>query len=229
MNVATIPWTRLDPGNDLARAYLVEPERVLPLFSHDYRDPRALRPLAEAQLRRARPRLGALLAAYNRDVGGSPENAERLDDGLCVVSGQQVGLLLGPAYTSYKLFTAINAARAIADELRVPVVPVFWVESEDHDWEEANRFFLPGRKLRIEAEVEPGTPLSEIEADPEPFLREAKEALGAEGEAWALVSPERRVALWHVKNLARLVAGSGVVFLEPRLLRDPLRPFAERV
>lgn len=226
MRLATVPWSRLDPGNELARAYLVDPPRALPLFAHDYREPLALKPLLDA--RRDRPRLGEILARYNREVGGSPENAARLDSAFCVVSGQQVGLLLGPAYTTYKLFTVINAARVLAAELKVPVVPVFWVESEDHDWEEVNRFFWGDRRYRLEAPVEPGTPVSRIEADPAPFLAEVREAL-REGEAWEVVEPERSVARWHVRNLARLVKGEGVVFLEPALLREPMRALAERI
>ena len=85
MRVALVPWSRLDPGNDLARAYLADPPRALPLFAHDYREPRALRPLVDA--RRERPRLGAILERYNREVGGSPENA--------VIIGED-GVLNGP-------------------------------------------------------------------------------------------------------------------------------------
>ncbi len=225
MNLATIPYSRLDPGNDLARAYLVEPERVRHLFAFDYRDPRALRPLLEG---RARTPLAGLLAAYNEEVGGSAENARRLDDGFCVISGQQVGLLFGPAYTTYKLFTVINAARVLSAELGVDVVPVFWVESEDHDFDEANRFFWKDRRYRIEAEAAGGQAVGRVEADATEFLRQVREAVG-EGEAWDLVAPERNLARWHVRNLARLVEGAGVVFVEPRLLRDAMRPLAERI
>jgi len=227
--LATIPYARLDPGNALARAYLVEPERVLPLFARDYRDPRGLKRLAQQQRARPRPPLGAILSAYNRDVGGSVENAARLDDALCVVSGQQAGLLFGPAYTTYKLFTCINAARTLETELGTPVVPVFWVETEDHDWEEVNRFDLPGRRLKLDAAVEPGTPVAGVEADAAPFLAAVRAELGGEDAAWGIVAPERGVARWHVRNLARLVEGSGVVFLEPHLLREPMRAFAGRI
>ena len=229
MSIATIPYTRLDPGNELARAYMVEPDAVLGLFAHDYRDPRALRPLVDAQGARQRPPLAPILEEYNREVGGDAANAARIDDAFCVVSGQQVGLLYGPAYTTYKFFTVINAARVLADELGVPVVPVFWVESEDHDWAEVNRFFWKGRRFRIEADIEPGRPVGRIDVDPAPFLADVRTELGDNGEAWDLVAPERNVARWHVRNLARLVPDSGVVFVEPGLLRDTLRPFAERI
>ena len=233
MIVSTIPWTRLDPGNALARDYLVEPERVLPLFGADYRDPAAWGGIAAAQ--RAcdprRARLGPRLADYNRDVGGSVENAAAIDDCFCVVSGQQVGLLFGPAYTTYKLFTAINAARAASEELGERVVPLFWVESADHDWAESNRFFWKERRFRIEGAIARGTPVADIELDAGPFLEEVRTELGGDSEAWALVErePGESIARWHVRNLARLVAGCGVVFVEPRLLREPLRPLAERI
>lgn len=228
VDLVTIPYSRLDPGNEVARAYAVEPERVLPLFAHDYRDPRGLRPLLDAQGAYGRPALGAALAAYNEEVGGSVENARRLDGAACVISGQQVGLLLGPAYTTYKLFTLVNAARALESELGTPVVPVFWVESEDHDWDEVNRFFFKGRGLRVEADVPARTPVSRIDADRGPFLAEARELVG-DGEAWDLVEPGGGVARAHVRSLARLVAGEGVVFVEPAVLREPMRPLAGRI
>jgi uncharacterized protein YllA (UPF0747 family) len=227
--VATIPYSRLDPGNTLALQYFTEPRALAGLFPHDYRDPRALRPLVDVQGERDRPRLSELLSEYNREVGGSIENAARIDEAFCVVSGQQAGLLCGPAYTTYKIFTLVNAARALEEELSVPVVPLFWVESEDHDWDEVNRFFWKGRRFRIESDVEAGTPVAQIEVEPGPFLEAVREELGREAEAWQLVEPERNVARWHVRNLARLLEGTGVVFVEPALLREPMRPFAERI
>jgi len=229
LELTTIPWSRLDPGNAVARDYHLAPAKALPLFARDYREPRALRALLDEQARTKREALAPPLVAYNREVGGSVENAARLDDCPCVISGQQVGLLFGPAYTTWKLFTAIRAAKALTAELATPVVPVFWVESEDHDWDEVNRFFWGDRRFRIDAAIPPGTPLSAVEADPGPFLAEVREAIGRDGAAWDLVRPERLVARWHVRSLARLVEGEGVVFVEPALLREPLRAVARRI
>jgi bacillithiol biosynthesis cysteine-adding enzyme BshC len=53
-----------------------------------------------------------------------------------VVTGQQVGLFLGPLYTLYKAASAIAVARAIEAESGVRCVPLFWLQTEDHDFAE---------------------------------------------------------------------------------------------
>src|SRR3989441_3967808 len=44
----------------------------------------------------------------------------------------------GPLYTVHKALSAIALARRLEREWRVPVVPVFWVAGDDHDFAEAN-------------------------------------------------------------------------------------------
>ena len=58
----------------------------------------------------------------------------------CVITGQQPGLLLGPLFTLYKAASAIMVARSAAKRLGRPVVPIFWVQAEDHDVDEVNSF-----------------------------------------------------------------------------------------
>ena len=53
-----------------------------------------------------------------------------------VVTGQQVGLFLGPLYGFYKAASAIAVARALAAESGVRCVPLFWLQTEDHDFAE---------------------------------------------------------------------------------------------
>src|SRR5437773_1862081 len=65
---------------------------------------------------------------------------DKLADGavLAVTTGQQPGLFTGPLYTVYKALSAIALAQRLERALGAPVVPVFWVAGDDHDFAEAN-------------------------------------------------------------------------------------------
>lgn len=98
----------------------------------------------------ARPITPALLGAIAAQEARRPwsvaraRNLELLGRGAAVVvTGQQVGLLLGPLYTLHKAASAIVAARALTEESGHPVVPVFWLQTEDHDFAEVQRVTLP--------------------------------------------------------------------------------------
>ena len=72
--------------------------------------------------------------------GGDAARLERWADegGFLVTTGQQPGLFGGPLYSVYKALTAIRLAQALEERMGRPVLPLFWVASEDHDWDEAN-------------------------------------------------------------------------------------------
>ena len=57
-------------------------------------------------------------------------------EAACVVTGQQAGLFGGPLYTLHKAASVIAHARALTDESGRRCVPVFWLQSEDHDFAE---------------------------------------------------------------------------------------------
>lgn len=59
-------------------------------------------------------------------------------DALVVTSGQQPGLFTGPLYTIYKALSAGAVARILERQWQRPVVPVFWVAGDDHDYAEAS-------------------------------------------------------------------------------------------
>ncbi|MBW4510992.1 MAG: bacillithiol biosynthesis cysteine-adding enzyme BshC [Scytonematopsis contorta HA4267-MV1] len=84
-----------------------------------------------------RQALANLLKQQAESWGISPEvltNIEKLRDSktVAVVTGQQVGLLGGPAYTLYKALGAIKLARQL-EAKGIPAVPIFWMASNDHD------------------------------------------------------------------------------------------------
>jgi bacillithiol biosynthesis cysteine-adding enzyme BshC len=61
-----------------------------------------------------------------------------------VVAGQQVGWMLGPVFTLSKAISAIALARQLHSEAR-PVVPIFWMATQDHDVAEIDHAWLLGR------------------------------------------------------------------------------------
>ena len=68
-------------------------------------------------------------------------------EALTVTTGQQLGLGLGPLYTVLKIADTVALARALEDRLKVPVVPVFWLASEDHDAQEINHLWHGGQRF----------------------------------------------------------------------------------
>jgi bacillithiol biosynthesis cysteine-adding enzyme BshC len=55
---------------------------------------------------------------------------------VAVVTGQQAGLFGGPLYTLLKALMAIRLAAQASRDHRVTAVAVFWIDAEDHDWDE---------------------------------------------------------------------------------------------
>lgn len=89
-----------------------------------------------------RAALAAFLAAEHA-AGHHPAQADSLaaaarHDALFVLTGQQPGLLGGPALALHKALTTVAWARAAAARLGRPVIPVFWIAGDDSDLAESN-------------------------------------------------------------------------------------------
>lgn len=61
---------------------------------------------------------------------------------VVVIGGQQAGILTGPLYTIHKVISIIKLAEQKEKQLKIPVVPVFWIAGEDHDYQEVNHVFI---------------------------------------------------------------------------------------
>ncbi len=111
---------------------------------------------------------------------------ERLERGavLAVTTGQQPGLFTGPLYTIYKALSAIALARRLEREGGLPVVPIFWVAGDDHDFAEANHTWVldsQAEPAEIRLRERPGdAPLTSLAREPcGPEIGAALERLGA--------------------------------------------------
>src|SRR6266567_9153285 len=138
----TIPYARVPRSSALFLDFLNNFKRVSSFYAYRPFEPTAYA-AAAAELRGKvgdRRALVGILEAQNRAFGCSEktlENIRRLasPDTFAVVTGQQVGLFSGPAFTLYKALTAIRLAHWLSDE-GLSAVPVFWLATEDHDLEE---------------------------------------------------------------------------------------------
>ena len=71
----------------------------------------------------------------------------RDENTFTVTTGHQLNIYTGPLYVIYKLVSTINLARALrAAYPSQRFVPVYWMATEDHDFEEINHFFAFGTK-----------------------------------------------------------------------------------
>ena len=113
------------------------------LFAGNPADPAAWRATLARVTARRRDR-AAMPAALARQLErrGAPAEARQAAAELAqpatiaIVTGQQAGLFGGPLYTLLKAVTTIQLARHVRATYGVPAVPVFWVDTEDHDWAE---------------------------------------------------------------------------------------------
>lgn len=144
MKADCIPFSSIPHTPSLLADYLYRFERVARFYGTDPYDWQAL--IAAARRREFDPARRAAvverLEEQNRAWGGDgkvEENLRRLREPgtVAVVTGQQVGLFGGPAYSAYKALTAIELARRFTQE-GLAAVPVFWMASEDHDLLEVN-------------------------------------------------------------------------------------------
>jgi bacillithiol biosynthesis cysteine-adding enzyme BshC len=173
-----VPWSQVGGITRLYADFLQGKPEVRPFFGPAFDDPAAAQKLARQLAARTYPRaeLYSALADLATEVAAPPEALASLElfrrDGTLVVfAGQQAGLFGGPLYTVYKALTVERWARDLAAQLQMPVVPLFWLSSDDHDFEEVEWVGLPrGRdleKIRYRPVPTPaGVPVGRIQIDP---------------------------------------------------------------
>ncbi len=138
VDVRRFPWIRR-----LAADYAYDFGAVAPFFAGDPADRAAWADaIARTQAHdRRREDIARILAAQQdrRHAPARAREAARLlaDRGtVAVVTGQQAGLFGGPLFTLLKALTALKLAQQVARDHNVPAIAIFWIDAEDHDWEE---------------------------------------------------------------------------------------------
>lgn len=119
-----------------------------------------------------RAALSAVLREQNERFEAGPRALEQIqrltgESSLVVIGGQQAGLFGGPLYTVHKALTILSLARRCEEQLGRPVIPVFWIASEDSDIAEVDHAHVLDREgllreLRMPGLAQAKIPLSRI-------------------------------------------------------------------
>lgn len=143
LRVESVPFARLPHQTKLYLDYLRDPlalTRFYPTAVRYHHELAARIPEVLANYHTDRHALCDALEEKNRAWGAGEETLRHIallrePDSVAVVSGQQIALFTGPLYTIYKALTAVKLAGCLSQR-GSKAVPVFWMASEDHDWEE---------------------------------------------------------------------------------------------
>jgi bacillithiol biosynthesis cysteine-adding enzyme BshC len=184
VDVRRFPWIR-----KLAADYAYDFHSVAPFFTGDPSNRSDwARAIAQTQAHpRRRQEIASVIAEQQRRrqaPSRAIEAGERLADArtVAVLTGQQAGLFGGPLFTLLKALTALKLASQVSHDHEVPGVAVFWVEAEDHDWNEVRSCtvfdaHLDPREVALPARAaEAATPVASILL--EDSIREVIDELG---------------------------------------------------
>jgi bacillithiol synthase len=236
MELQCLPFREIPHTTKLFSSYLDDFDRVASYYSHPPTasgiDTAAREVQLDAGVRRV---VVDVLREQNRRFAAGGEidsatsrNLDRLAAGaVAIVTGQQAGLFSGPAFSFYK---AISAQRCADETTRrgIDCVPVFWIATEDHDLAEVNhthwntrqglaRYELPARDEdagRRVGEVVLGEAAQSLVADATKTL----EGSFADNVANALrdsYAPGETYGTAFGKLMSRLLAGRGIIFIDP--------------
>ncbi len=132
--------------SELFTDYVNDFPKVQQFFQTDFHSVQNFEATAEQTCSRFkyRQQIVEILLEQNQNYGASEATLENIrslghETTLAVLTGQQVGILGGPLYTIYKTITSIKLAQQLRETFpQYKFVPVFWLEGEDHDFDEVS-------------------------------------------------------------------------------------------
>ena len=157
MKVAQLPFEKTGFFSKTMLDYLAKKESIKP-FYHNYPDLVGFKNQLEEKEKsfnlESRNVLSKSLEKQYQgfDLSEATQNNIKLlkqKNTFTVTTGHQLNLFTGPLYFLYKIFSTINLAEEISKKFPTKnIVPIYWMATEDHDFEEINYFNFQEKKVQ---------------------------------------------------------------------------------
>ena len=157
MKVKTIPFYKTGYFSKLICDYLAKDDKLQPFYNNFPSIEGFKKQLEEKKASFSSESRNVLVNALSdqyKNVEKSEKTTENLvnlelENTFTVVTGHQLNLFTGPLYFLYKIISTINLAEKLKEEFpSYNFVPVYWMATEDHDFEEINYFNFKDKKIQ---------------------------------------------------------------------------------
>lgn len=124
----------------------------------------------------------SLITQNKKSHSNSIKNIELLKEKttFTVTTGHQIGLFTGPLYSIYKIISTINLSQELKKKYpKYNFIPIFWMATEDHDFEEINHLNILDKKITWHTNQK--GPVGRFStSDIKPFLDAINETIGSD-------------------------------------------------
>ena len=143
--------------SDLINDYLDQKEELKHFYNHFPSKENFSKQIEEKQLNYPIESRRILVESLNRQYKGlnmseqTQKNITALgnENTFTITTGHQLNLFTGPLYFLYKIISTINLCKELRETYpNYNFVPIYWMASEDHDFEEINYFNFDGKKIK---------------------------------------------------------------------------------
>ncbi|PWL37518.1 bacillithiol biosynthesis cysteine-adding enzyme BshC [Flagellimonas aquimarina] len=162
MEVDCIPFKETGYFSKLICDYLDHSKSLQPFFNRFPRLENFEDQLKEKKANYPALHRSILFKAINNQYKGfsvSEATADQIsllqgENTFTIVTGHQLNLFTGPLYFLYKIISTINLTRQLKEQYpQYDFVPIYWMATEDHDFDEINYFNFKGQKVQWNQEA----------------------------------------------------------------------------
>ena len=161
MNVTHIPFKKTGFFSKTMLDYLAQKEAIKPFYKNfsdveGFKD--QIKEKKQSFSLETRKILSKALQSQYSDFMATEKTKDNInllqhENTFTITTGHQLNLFTGPLYFLYKIVSAINLCEELTKQYpKQNFVPVYWMATEDHDFDEINYFNFDGKKVQWKRE-----------------------------------------------------------------------------